>query len=194
MRQNFFLILTLASMLPALTFTQCKEVPKRELMMLDTLDTILVRTRENLSIDLITLNNRKERINQDRNLLMRFYRDTVDPELGQMMTRYRGIYKIYGRFIGNYQQVHNDLVTSKKQVETLRNSVRDHKLTKEQFKEYYNNEKEFALANFRRSKEISANIPEVEPDFQRISREVDALLLKVAETDTTLAGILRERE
>lgn len=199
MRQNFFLILALATMIPAFTFTQCKNVPKRELMMMDTLDTIIIRTKEYLSYDLITINNRKQRISEDQSLVRRFYRDTIDNELGQTMVKYKGIYKIYNKFIDNYQDVYNEMVASQKQSHALRNSVTDNKLDKEEFKEFYAKEKQIALDNLLIAKDISIHIPEVEPDFQRISRYVEELLLHTSEKlirnsgDSTLRKILDTR-
>lgn len=194
MRQKIILLLIALTMVPAFMLTQCKKAPNRELMMLDTLDTIIKRTEENLKFDLITLNNRKSTIEQDQMLMKRFYRDSITSDMGNKMTRYRGIEKIYERFLDGYQIVYNDMMKSKQQALDLRESVVNDQLTKEEFKQYYTEEKELAEENFERSRQISRNIPEIEPDYQRIAAEVEEWLNKVAEKDSVLKGVLDERK
>lgn len=190
MRKNvkYFLILTLFVGFAS----SCKEKNPRAIAMIDELDLVLDSTEQALNYDLITLNNRTALIQFQINHFKRFNKDTFTLETGNKLQKYKEISKVYKHFINNFEDVFNTMKDLEHQSETLRNSVEDNKLDKEEFKKYYAEEFGKATKNLGKARRISVLIPEVEPEFQRINKEMDAMLFEIAKTDTMLRNILKD--
>ena len=187
---NYFLILIINLLL----LSACKEKHPRELKMLDELDAILDSTEMALNYDLITLNNRTSRIHFHINHFKRFNKDTFTLETGNKLQKYKEISKIYKQFINNFEDVFNAMKQLEHQSKTLRNSVEDGKLSKEEFKKFYKEEEGKALKNLGKARRISKSVPEVEPVYQRLNNEMDAMLRHIAKSDTTLRNILKSEQ
>ena len=190
MRKNVkqFLIFTLS----VLIFSSCKEKHPHEMKMLDELLLLVDSTEEALNYDLITLNNRAALIKFQIETFKRFNTETYTLETGLRLDKYKEIYKVYKKFIDGFEPCYNTMKLSEKQIENLRNSVEDNKLTKEEFKKFHQDEKSRALVNLAKARKISKFIPAMEPEFQRLHKEVDAMLNHVAKSDSTLRRILDE--
>jgi len=160
--------------------------------MLDELDMVLDSTKQALDYDLITLNNRRKLIEHELNLFSRFNKDTFTLELGNKLTKYKEIGKVYKQFINAFDGNFNKMKILEKQSATLRNSVEDNKLTKEEFKKFYNDELNTARVLLRKAGGDSQLIPEVEPEFQRLSVEVEKLLWNIAKTNEQLLQIMKD--
>lgn len=160
--------------------------------MLDELLLLVDSTQTALDYDLITLNNRSALIKFQLDNFKRFNKQQYTLEMGNKLSKYKEIRRVYKQFIDNYEDRYNTMKLSEKQIETLRNSVMDDKLTKEEFKKYYQDEMSRAKINLEKSRKISRYIPTLEPEFQRLNKEVDLMLQEVAKTDTTLFKILKQ--
>jgi hypothetical protein len=192
MRKNvkYFLLLNLIF----LFFTACKDKHPQELKMIDTLDLLVDSTEIALNYDLVTLNNRTKRIKFQLHNFNHFNKDTLALETGNKLQKYKEISKIYGQFINNFEDCYNTMKLSEEQSKRLRNSVVDDKLSKEEFKSHYSTELARATINLEKSKRVSKFIPAVEPEFQRLNKEVDVMLHHVAKSDSVLHRILAAEE
>jgi hypothetical protein len=173
-----------------LTFS-CKPELKRELIMLDSLDQLLAQTKKNIEIDVPTIKARRMEIESNINLIKRYNTDTISHELGNNLQKYTGVMKIYKQFLNNFGIVNNEAVELEKQVTTLRNSVRDHKITKEEFRIYYDRERFDIVTNLELSERSGKIVFEIEPEYQRLNREISAVLKRIAAKNEELREILK---
>jgi hypothetical protein len=188
MRKNIklFLILSIVFQL----FSSCKDKHPQEMKLLNALDATIDSTEIALNYDLITLNNRNQRIKFQMETFKRFNKETYSLETGNKLQRYKEVSKVYKQFINNFEDCFNSMKLSEKQSETLRNSVLDNKMSKEDFKKYYQEELSHAKINLAKARKISKFLPAMEPEFQRLNKEIDAMLNHIAKSDSALQNIL----
>lgn len=188
------LFLVLFIFISALTavFTGCNQIDQRYFTMLDTLDNNLSQNRELLEIDYKTIENRKQMIEDHLRLVEMFITDTMSAEFGKQLSKYKGVRKVYQKFLNDYSHCYNELEVLEKQAVDLRQSVNEKQLSKEDFKVFYNKEKADGLANLMKSKKLIEPIHSVEPDYQRISRIVAERLTQMAKSNQELDSILKK--
>jgi hypothetical protein len=158
----------------------CNSIDTAYLTRLDTLDQKLNLTYKYLSIDFVTMQNRELRIARELQHVSKYYDQTYTEELGNNLTKYKGIKKVYSNFLNQYPKRFDELKSLEKQVANLRISVNDGDLSKDQFKEYYQTELNDINFNLQFSEKLNRSIHSLEPDYQRISAEVFSLLSDLA--------------
>lgn len=172
-----FSLLGFISILP---FAGCGDDHHRELVMIDTLKTMLKETEQNIDIDRQTINLRTEEMSKNFTIVYKFYTDTFDAELGGKMDRYKGILKIYKLFLREEGHINLELAELKKQVETLEKDVKRGKVSKQEFRKYYNTEKADIEANLLLSQRAGKTVQEIEPEYQRLSPIMNLLVQQLA--------------
>ena len=115
--------------------------------------------------------------------MRKFYDKTYTQELGNNLTKYKGIRKTYTNFLKNYPVVFNEMKSLKKQATDLRTSVNKGELDKESFKQYYQTELNDIDNNLAFSERLSKSIHALEPEYQRISAIVLNELKLLAQTN-----------
>jgi len=190
--QNSIIILVFATFFSSLmlTTTSCNHIDERYFLMLDSQDLRLKETRELLEVDFVTIQTRKDLIEDHLRLIRVHLKDTINADFGTQLSKYKGLKKVYQRFLSDFTACAEETSVLEKQAGDLRTAVVEREISKEEFKVFYQKEKDDALNNLNRSKNIVEPIFAVEPDYQRISRMVDEKLKAMAESDTTLAKSL----
>lgn len=174
---NYFLgtILILAFASPVFLMEGCRDV-SRELIMLDSLDANLLQTAENLNIHKETIEARKKEINKHYTIIKKFYTDTISEEFGNKMQKYKGIMKVYNLFLNEYDHMQLEKSQLTEQVAKLRKSVENRKVNKKEFRIYYDTEKRDIEINLELSKRVGKTVIEVEPEYQRLSKEITEVI------------------
>jgi hypothetical protein len=163
-------------------------------MAIDTLQMVLHQTELALEIDYPTIANRKKLIESHRRWVDRFYKKEMAPEVGMMLAKYKGIQKVYGQFIDNFESTAKTYMSLVKEVEHLEEQDRAGNLSSAKFKERFADLKLRIGENYKQAQFISSNVLMLEPDYQRISSRIDSELKMIAESDTLLKRILDDEE
>lgn len=149
---------------------------KEELAHLSELTDILEANKKNFDLDIPLFETRKEFIESTLNTFRNNYTDTMSLELGNSLSRYKAIKKIYNKNISAFNENLKDQEELEKQLENLKTDLKNNKLTKEEFKAYYNTEKMDVLALVNSCKNVKKILYQVEPDYKRVTEEVIPLL------------------
>jgi hypothetical protein len=193
-RQNSAIILVIVIFISGFVFATggCNSIDSRYFTMLDSLDGRLQQTSNLLEIDYQTIKVRQELIDDHLRLIKTYVNDTISADLGMQLTKYKGIKKVYGKFLSEYSACHKEYESLVVQSKNLRTAVQRREITKEDFKIYYLKEKNDGIDNFHRAQKLIQPIHSVEPDYQRISSLVDEKLNTMAKTNPALAQVLKE--
>jgi hypothetical protein len=168
----------------------CRGDVSRELIMLDSLDAALLETTANMNIDKETIAARKKEINKHYTIIKKFYTDTISEDFGNKMQKYKGIMKVYNLFLKEYDHMVLEKTQLTEQVAKLRKSVKNGKIDKKEFRVYYDIEKHDIAINLELSRHAGRTVIEVEPEYQRLSKEIaeviNGLAIKNPEIKTWL--------
>ena len=166
----------------------CNTKYKVELAAVDSLITKNKKTMDYLKIDLITINERKIEISSQIAVLNKIEPDTSVMEYITNLDKYKGILKVYTKFIDNYDVIFNRMRHNEKQLSNLKNSVLDEKITGFDFKLILAKERENVEQNLINAQTFGSKIFNLEPDYQRLSMyfdpKVEGLLKKYPELNT----------
>ncbi len=163
--------------------TSCNSVSEEYTTRLDTLDQKLKINAELLSIDFATIETREKAIIKELRYMRKYYDQTYSQELGNNLTKYKGIRKAYSNFIKNYPIVFNEMKALEKQAVDLRISVNNNDIDKPAFKQYYQTELTDVNNNLAFSERITQSIHALEPEYQRISDSVRNVLRELADSN-----------
>lgn len=148
---------------------------KKELEMLDTLESRLAVVEQKLDIDYPEIKERIEEMSIDI-MKMRTTEKTFPMDLSSKMMVYSKIKEEYENFYEPFKYAKEESSDLKVQLITLRESVLKQEFGKEKFKEYYNNEK-MALSKLEDyiSKYIQP-VLDMEMEYRRIQKRIDDFL------------------
>lgn len=181
--------------LPLLWFNQgCGDKYQRENIMLDSLDAMLNQTATYLEIDIPTIKARKKEMDRNYGLIKTYYTDTVSLEMGNNMQKYRGVMKVYKVFLGEVFHCREEMSALKKQVDNLRKDVNRGKMSKQEFRKYYDTEKEDVTINLQLAERIGKTTMEVEPEYQRLSKYVGQIIDDLKKKNPDVEQILKSEE
>lgn len=158
--------------------------------MLDSLDHHLAETENLLDIDHQTIASRTELIETHLRLIKMHLNEQITGEFGMQLTKYKGVKKVYSRFLSDYDDCKHESSALRTQANNLRLAVGQRQIEKDSFKVYYAREKMDAMNNLNKARKLIQPLHAVEPDYQRISILVDEKLNTMAKTDSTLYHIL----
>lgn len=119
-----------------------EEAYQRELEQIDSLQTVLKSYQELLdSLDTEEVNATVEHVDSQYNYLMKNYPDMDDRDFWiNEVPQFGTIDKSLGRLEEHREEMREKLEYSEHQLTTLKNSIKDDKLTEEQVKEYMESE------------------------------------------------------
>jgi hypothetical protein len=173
---SFGTVLLLIICAPIFVMEGCKSDVSRELIMLDSLDAALLETNENLNIDKETIAARKKEINKHYTVIKKFYTDTISEEFANKMQKYKGIMKVYNLFLKEFDHMQSEKADLTIQVAKLRKSVKKGKMNKKEFRIYYDTERQDVEINLELSKRAGRTVIELEPEYQRLSKEISEII------------------
>ena len=188
-RSGITILLTGILLIAGLFTPSCNSIDEGYIVRLDSLDQMHLETEQFLTLDMVTIEARKQLI-FDHLRLMRQYYDGQDQTMGRNLTKYKGILKSYTRYLGKHAAAQEEHIALKKQAEDLRTSVLNKEISKAEFKSYYSTEFKDSEINHGEAKVIFEALHSIEPEYQRISRHVSEELHRIAQSDTALAQIL----
>ncbi len=156
-------------------FSSCQNY-KEELKHLGELQTRLEANRSNFDLDIPLFKTRTVYVQNTLRSFTNDYKDTMSIELGNALSRYKAIKKIYDRHTSNYEQNQKEQADLEKQLNDLEADLNSGKLSREEFKAYYNIEKIDIEALIKSSSATRKILYEVEPDYMRITKELNPIL------------------
>jgi len=172
-----------------ITFTECRKKYPVESAAIDSLASKNRKAREYLRIDLITIEARKKEMNGQIAVLKSL--DNLEAEGDEFLlnfNKYKGIAKIYTRFIENYDVIYNRVSFNEKQLSDLKNSLVDNKINGSDFKQALGKINDGVIDNLANAETFGNKIFQLEPDYQKLSAfytpMVDALAKKYPKLDS----------
>ncbi|MBR9917107.1 hypothetical protein GYB29_05360 [bacterium] len=163
--------------------SSCNPKYELELSKLDTLELHLAAAEEYLKVDPELIAARIEEIEANIRTIRNKLNDTVDLEFGNNMSKYKTILKIYRKNQTAYAQWSKEHEELKTQVENLRKDLEAGKLSREEFKEYYFQEKEDIIALREGAKSVQKSLYEIEPDYMRLSEFAEETIAELEENE-----------
>lgn len=161
-------------MVMTLIIPGCKNKYAVEVAAIDSLALKNKKALDYIKIDLITINERCTEMKGQLAVLEKIKPDSSGLEFAINFEKYKGIYKVYNRFIENYDVIFNRVRFNEKQLSTLKNSVMDEKITGSDFKLALQKEKRNVDENLANAEIFGGRISQLEPDYQRLSSYFDA--------------------
>lgn len=136
MKKLLFLFVAFCSLL---TSTSCdQQLRKKRLARIDSLESHLNGVQDVLNnVDSVLLENRIRDIDQTSNWVYDNITDTLSAKPGLLFGDYMRSKKYLGQALTRYKDVRNELIYSKKQINTLRTDVQNGFYSQEEFKAYF---------------------------------------------------------
>lgn len=154
----------------------CKNKYAVESAAIDSLISKNQKAKDYLKIDLITINERKLEMKRQIAILVKLKPDSSSAEFAMNLEKYKGIHKIYARFIANYDVIFNRIRFNEKQLSGLKNSLMDEKINGHDFKVALAKEKEKVAISLADAEAVGNKVYQLEPDYQRLSRYFDPIV------------------
>jgi len=151
----------------------CKKKYEVESAAIDTLISKNKKALDFLQVDLVTINERKMEISEQLKMLDQNKLDTLDAEYFLSYEKYKGILKIYTRFIENYDVIFGRVKYNEKQLSSLKNSLLDEKISAADYKIAMAKERDNVNDNLTNAEVFGRRIFQLEPDYQRLSHYFD---------------------
>jgi hypothetical protein len=170
----------------------CKNKYAVEVAAIDSLIAKNKKTMDYIQIDLITINERRTEMKGQIAVLNQIKPDTSGLEFTMNLDKYKGIFKVYTRFIENYDVIFNKVRLNEKQLSTLKNSVIDEKISGSDFKLAMNKEKAAIEDNLINAQTFGGRISQLEPDYQRLSSYFDTQIEGLIKQFPELKKVLDE--
>lgn len=140
------------------------------------IDSLIAKNKmalDNIKIDLITINERRNEMKGQIAILQKVQPDSSGLEFAMNFDKYKSIYKLYNKFIENYDVIFNRVRFNEKQLATLKNSLIDEKITGTEFRIALNKERINVEDNLINAQTFGGRITQLEPDYQRLSNYFD---------------------
>lgn len=166
----------LSALLFSSPFNACRQLESPELILIDSLERQLGKIALNLNIDEPTIASRNQEIQNHMRSIRLGYRQEFTPDMAQKMGRYRALSKLYDGSLSRKEKMEEELDYLYFQLKSLRNSVADQQLSREQFQSYFAEEKAEAERLLHASNELHTKLYGVEMEYQRLSVYVEELM------------------
>ncbi|MDC1395197.1 hypothetical protein N8368_01670 [Bacteroidia bacterium] len=146
---------------------------------IDDLKIQLAANKPNADIDIGLFESRIEFIESTLRIFSNDYKESMSLELGNSLSRYKAIKKIYTRRVGQFHANQKEHVELETQLNKLKSDVSNALMTKEEFKQYYTTEKTDVLQLLESSNEVKKGLYELELDYTRITKELKPILAQI---------------
>lgn len=161
-----------------MTNTSCNKY-EEELHHLNDLQETLQANKDNFDLDIPLFDTRIEFIEKTLRTFANDYTDTMSLELGNKLSRYKAIKKIYSKSVKEYNRNELEQSELEKQLANLKTDLKNGKFSKDEFKGYYNTEKTDVQALVASTNSVKKTLYEVEPDYKRITEELLPILEEI---------------
>jgi hypothetical protein len=154
----------------------CSRLHQEELKHLTGLQDSLKQNQENLSLDISIFSYRAKYIDSVLLVFQNHYTDTIGFEMGNNLSRYKSIRKVYKHNMGQFNSNLKEQKALEKQLSNLGQDLEAGKLSKQEFKNYYASEKLDVDKLVTSSRLVKKTVYEVEPDYIRITKYMQPFL------------------
>lgn len=186
-------VILISSVIGMILITQgCKNKYAVEAAAIDSLVAKNKLALDYIKIDLITINERRNEMKGQIAILQKVQPDSSGLEFAMNFDKYKSIYKLYNKFIENYDVIFNRVRFNEKQLAALKNSLMDEKINGSDFKLALNKERESVNDNLANAKTFGGRITQLEPDYQRLSNYFDAQVTGLIKQFPELKTVLEE--
>lgn len=163
-------------LLMSLSIHSCSNKYEQELLHLEDLTEKLEANKKNFDLDIPLFESRIAYIKSTMRFFRNDYQDSISLELGNNLSRYKGISKIYVKKTGEFKSNLKDQQELEVQLRNLKTDLLNGNLSKEEFKNYYNTEKADIDKLINSSFSVKKNLYEVEPEYSRITKALNPLM------------------
>jgi TolA-binding protein len=153
----------------SLSFTSCQNKHSVENLEIEKLQNKLGENAKTLQIDISLFESRVNEINQNLDLLKKEYTDTLSLELGMQFDKYKAMRKIYDKQVDAYSACIKEQMELETQLTHLKEDLVNGLIGKQEFKNYFQQEKADIEALVLKSADVSKRLYEVEPEYNRLS-------------------------
>lgn len=167
---TFFFGLVITSL-----FFNCNHVGAPELDRLDTLYNSLSRIEQNLSLDLKTIDNRKDEIFMQINWINRFDTTKMTLAFSHQIAQYEGLGKSYKRYLNKYEKMYNQRVSLLTVVDSIKDQAKMG-IERSLFKKKYGRIRQKIDALEKETEVSLHHINEIEPIYQRLSKRMSVYI------------------
>lgn len=162
-----------------ISVASCSGRYSEEIKYVEVLQEQLDSNQQNLNLDAPLFQLRAEHIESTLRTFANDYNQTMSKELGDNLSKYKNVQKIYKRNSNNYNLCLKEQEELSNQLDNLAKDVQSGKLSKEEFKTYYRTEKTDINELIRKSKEINKNLYEIESEYTRLTEYFEPLLAQL---------------
>lgn len=163
-------------MLLSISIYSCSNKYEQELLHIEALTEKLETSKGNFDLDIPLFESRISYIKSTLRFFRNDYKDTISLELGNNLSRYKAISKIYLKKTGEFRSNEKDQNELELQLSNLKADLLNGKLTKDEFKNYYQTEKADIEKLINSSLSVKKNLYEVEPEYSRITKALNPLM------------------
>lgn len=163
----------------AVLLSGCMINHTEEIKRVEELQELLNENEKNLNLDVSLFKLRAEHIETTLRTFRNDYTKIMSKELGDNLSKYKNLKKIYTYNSGKYDANVKEQVELSSQLENLIQDLKAGKLSKEEFKSYYRTEKADIEQLIAASKDIGKRMYEIEPEFIRLDTYFQPLLEKL---------------
>ncbi len=153
-----------------LTLSNCRLFNNEKIKAIQELQDTLILNQENLSIDITLFKYRIEAIEQTIRNYRINYKGTINQDLGLQLSRFKVLKKIYSKQIGEYNFCSKEQKELTTQMRNLLSDVESNSLSKNEFKQYFAQEKKDIHELVTRSERIKKSLYEIEPEYIKLEK------------------------
>ena len=162
--------LIILSFLGLLTLSNCSSLNNEKLKAVQELQDTLISNQDNLSIDIPLFKYRIEAIEQTLLNYRNNYKGTINQDLGLQLSRFKVLKKIYTKQMGKYDFCSKEQKELTTQLINLLSDVKSNKLSKDEFKQYFAQEKKDIHKLITKSSKIKKSLYEIEPEYIKLEK------------------------
>ncbi len=147
-----------------------------ELQHIETLENTLIGNKENLNIDIGLFEARRTFMEEVLKAFVNDYKQSISLELGNQLSRFKALKKLYAKHIDVFHTNAKEQEELKAQLDNLRADVKNNAISREEFKGFLSTERRDIEALVASSKQVKKTLYEVEPEYSRISKNLQTIL------------------
>ncbi|MDG1045607.1 MAG: hypothetical protein P8P81_03265 [Bacteroidia bacterium] len=153
-----------------LILSKCTTFNNEKIKAIQQLQDTLILNQENLSIDIPLFKYRIEAIEQTLRNYRINYKEPMNQDLGLQLSRFKVLKKIYFKQMGEYDFCSKEQKDLTSQMKNLLSDVKSNRLSKNEFKQYFAQEKKDIFELVIRSEKIKKSLYEIEPEYIKLEK------------------------
>lgn len=162
-----------------LTFSSCKSSFSDEIKHVDGLEITLLDNKENFDVDIELFKSRITYIERSLRTFSNDYAHTMPLELGNQLSKFKGLKKIYIKRVGQYENNIKEQSELERQITALKKDLLNASISKEEFLAYVKTESLDIDRLVISTNEVKKSLYEIESEYTRISKELEEELARI---------------